>query len=43
MLLPYTDKSIILGGDFNVVLNSLLDKQCGTSAENESKKVRAEL
>ena len=43
MLLPHADKSIILGGDFNVVLDPLLDKQGGTSASNQSKKIRAEL
>ena len=39
-LLPYVEDTIILGGDFNVVLDPQLDKEGGNQRENETLEFR---
>ena len=43
IITPFADKTIILGGDFNLVLDETLDKQGGVNATIDSKKFRIEM
>ena len=43
VLIQHENESIIIGGDFNIILDPSLDKKGGTDANRESVKYRAEL